>query len=186
MAPLRHRKEPSIMSIARRAGIGSVVLVLALPGIASAAPGARTFAQTYPVASHLCREARLPRSLQAEQAQVAADCTALLNAYNAAVTAGQTAETNFAAAVQAARSAAQAACTPVATTAAGRAACRQARAQARHEVALQRSGLKLALKQFHLSLQQARLTFWTAIHTLRGGASIPSDTSTPINAPLPS
>ena len=173
-------------SMLRRAGIGSVLLLLALPGLASAAPGGRSFAQTYPVASHLCDEATLPKALQGDQSQVAGDCATLQNAYNAAVTAGQAAEASFAAAVQSARGAAQAACTPTPTTAAGRMACRQARTKSRHEVALRRTGLRLALKQFHLSLQQARLTFWTAIHTLRGGSSIPADPSTPITAPIPS
>jgi hypothetical protein len=170
--------------VSRRAGIASALILLALPGVASAAPGSRSFEQTYPVASNLCSEATLPASLQGQQAQVSSDCTTLQNAYNAAVAAGQSAEASFAAAVQAAHSAAQAACTPVPTTAAGRAACRQARAKARAEVAAQRVGLRLALRQFHLSIEQARVTFWTAIHNLRGGASIPGDSPTP-NAPIP-
>lgn len=171
--------------IARTAGLVSALALLALPGVASAAPGSRSFQQTYPVASHLCSEATLPKSLQGEQSQVSSDCTTLQNSYNAAVTAGQSAETSFAAAVQAAKSAAQAACTPTPTTATGRQACRQALAKARQEVASQRVGLRLALRQFHLSIEQARVTFWTAIHNLRGGANIPGDTPTP-NAPIPS
>ncbi len=175
-----------MISAIRRAGLASALVLLALPGAASAAPGSRTFAQTYPVASHLCSEATLPHSLQGEQAQVASDCTTLQNSYNAAVTAGQAAEASFAAAVQSARSAAQAACTPTPTTPAGHQACRLARNKARHEVAVQRTGLKLALRQFHLSIEQARVTFWTAIHNLRGGAGIPADGPAPSNTPIPS
>ena len=175
-----------INRLTRRAGLASALLLLALPGIASAAPGSRSFATTYPVASKLCSEATLPKSLAGEQAQVAADCTTLQNSYNAALTTGQGAEASFAAAVMAARSAAQAACTPKPTTAAGRAACRAARKQASHEVTAQRTGLKLALKQFHLSIEQARVTFWTAIHGLRGGAGIPADGPPPSNTPIPS
>jgi hypothetical protein len=172
--------------VLRGASVGSALLVLILPAVANAAPGSRTFAQTFPVASHLCNRATLPKSLQGQQAKVAADCAALQSAYNSAVTAGQTAEANFAAAVQAARGAAQAACNPKPLTPAGHAACKQARNQARHEVALQRAGLKLALKQFHLSLQQARLTFWTAIHDLRGGAGLPTDPPVSPTTPIPS
>ena len=170
----------------RRAGLASALLLLAVPSAASAAPGGRTFQQTYPVASHLCSEATLPKSLQGEQAQVASDCTTLQTSYNAAVTTGQAAEASFAAAVEAARAAAQAACTPAPTTQAGHLACREARAKARQEVRSQRTGLRLALRQFHLSIEQARVTFWTAIHGLRGGSSIPGDNPAPSSTPIPS
>lgn len=170
--------------ITRRAGIASALILLALPGVASAAPGSRSFQQTYPVASQLCSEATLPKSLQGEQSQVSSDCATLQSSYSAAVAAGQSAEASFAAAVQAARSAAQAACTPAPTTVAGQLACTRARLKAAREVAAQRVGLRLALRQFHLSIEQARVTFWTAIHQLRGGASTPGDTPTP-NAPIP-
>ncbi len=170
----------------RRAGLTSALLLAALPGVALATPGSRSFQQTYPVASALCAKTTLPPKLQSQQGAVASDCTALQSAYDAAVTAGQTAEANFAAAVQAARGAAQSACNPTPTTPAGHAACRQARAKARSEVLSQRTGLKLALRQFHLSIEQARVTFWTAIHQLRGGSSIPGDSPTPTNTPIPS
>jgi len=170
---------------ARSAGLATVLL-LALTGTASAAPGTRSFQVTYPIASKLCSETTLPHSLQGEQAQVTAACGTLQSSYNAAVTAGQTAESSFAAAVQAARSAAQAACVPAPATRAGHVTCRQARVKTRSEVLSQRTGLRLALRQFHLSIEQARVTFWTTIHGLRGGASIPSDQPAPSTTSIPS
>lgn len=174
------------MKNALRSGAVVVVLgALALPTAALAKPGTRSFQETYPVASKLCSESPLPGKLQSSATQVATDCTALQNSYNTAVTAGQTAETSFASAVAAARAARQAACVPKPTTFAGKVACLKARLKATKAINSQRVGLRLALKQFHLSIEQARVTFWTAIHALKGGAGIPADTPAP-NAPIPS
>ena len=174
------------MNHALRSGVVVVVLgALTLPAAASAKPGSRSFQETYPVASKLCAESPLPKKLQPSATLVACDCTTLQSSYNAAVTAGQAAETSFANAVAAAKATRQAACVPAPTTAAGKLACAKARLKATKAIDAQRVGLRLALKQFHLSIEQARVTFWTAIHSLKGGAGIPADKPAP-NAPIPS
>jgi len=174
------------MNHALRSGVVVVVLgALTLPAAASAKPGSRSFQETYPVASKLCAESPLPGKLQSEATQVASDCTTLQSSYNAAVTAGQNADASFASAVAAAKAKRQAACVPTPTTTAGKVACLKTRLAATRAIDSQRVGLRLALRQFHLSIEQARVTFWTAIHGLRGGAGIPADKPDP-NAPIPS
>jgi hypothetical protein len=168
----------------KAAATASALGVLAVPAVASAAPGSRTFQQTYPVASHLCTVNPLPKTLLSQQAQVTSNCTTLQNAYGPAVSTVQGALTTYSNTVAQARSTVSAACQPTPTTAAGRKACRQARRQQRQTVHLARMNRRLAVDQFRTSVEQARVTFWNSIHQLRGGASIPAD-SPAASVPLP-
>lgn len=169
------------------AAVSATAAALVLPGVASAKPGTRSFDETFPVASALCAKGAantLPKRLQGDQSQIAGYCATLQSAYNAAVTTGQTAETTFTTGVQTARSAVQAACPTPRTTQAERQACRQARRQGQLTITSLRGTWRLAVRQFHVSIEQARLNFWSAIHALRGGAGITPDQPMP-NAPIP-
>jgi hypothetical protein len=167
--------------------VGSLAM-LALTGVASAKPGDRSLEVTYPIASKLCARATgnvLPKSLAGDESQLTGYCTALQSSYDAAVSTAQTAEQTYSSGVQSARVTELQACEPVPTTAAGHQACRQARRQRLATVTSLRRTWRLAVDQYHVSIEQARVTFWTSVHALRGGASITPDQPQP-NAPVPS
>jgi hypothetical protein len=177
-----------VKNIIGAAAIAGCLGALLVPGVASAKPGDHSLQQTYPIASQLCIKATsnsLPKGIAGDSSQVTGYCTTLQSSYNAAVNTAQTAEQTFQSGVASARSTTASACQPAPTTTAGRKACRQARRQLRHTLMSLRTSWRLAVRQYHVSIEQGRVTFWTAIHELRGGANITPDQPQP-NAPVPS
>jgi hypothetical protein len=145
--------------------------------------GARTFEQTFPVASRLCARAaagRLPRRLQASAAQVTQACTTLHSAFDQAQTDLQTALAPLQTQVQAARAQLQQEC-----QSGDRAACRQAMEGLRTTMQGLRDQLKAALTANRTANETARKQFWATIKSLRGAQGFRPDGPTPA-APNPS
>jgi hypothetical protein len=155
--------------VIRASCCAGVMAFFAVTSAAGAAPGSRTFQQTYPVASSLCARVAAgqgPRKLEAHAAAVAQACSQLMSAYAAAQGAVTTAYSNFVQARQAAISTRDGACTN-AHIAHSRPACRSARQAFRATMAGLRATYRVAVVQFHATVESARLTFWGTIKALR-------------------
>ncbi|HEX4107179.1 MAG TPA: hypothetical protein VHX88_03550 [Solirubrobacteraceae bacterium] len=157
------------------AAVALTVPLALLPAAADAKAGSKSFAQTYPRANHLCTRTEAgnpPTKLAGETAQVDADCTALTNSFNSAVTAVQGAQSTYATGLQNALMAKDTACAPPATEL----ACREAKITYRAAVRTLKANHRDAVRMYYISAEAGRRTFWAEIHGLRGGASITPDT----------
>jgi len=169
--------------------IAAIALIgaLAVAGVASARPGSRSFARTYPIASRLCERAAhgsLPPRLRGERAQINRACSALETSYSQAVGVVLVAEQTYRSGVQNARVTANAACLQ-ARQRHDRTACRQARTVQRQTVRSLKVTRRGAVRQYHVSIETSRRSFWGKIRSLRGGSKIRPDA--PVNhAPVPS
>jgi hypothetical protein len=153
--------------------------VLALPGLAQAKAGDKTYQQTYPHASTLCADVSAgggPKRLRTVTAQVLADCSTLQSGFGAAQSAVLTAQSSFAGGLRADRAAVAAACTPPVTD---RALCRRTRRDERRAMNALRHEHRAAVRLYYRTVEANRRAFWTAVHLLPGGAGIPAD------APIP-
>jgi hypothetical protein len=160
--------------------VGALALLI-LPAAASARPGQRSFNRTYPVASRLCTNVAGgagPTKLRADKAQVAALCTTLGTSFTTAQTTYFNTVTPIKQQVIALRAQVHEACAMRPS-----AACKTARKQARTTLAGLRAQVRTAASTYRTSIQTARHTFWNAIHALRGGAGLPTDTSATAIAP---
>jgi hypothetical protein len=157
--------------------IGACAL-LALPAAASAHPGQRSFATTYPVASRLCTNVaagRGPIALRPDASQVAGLCGTLKTSFTTAqgtYFATVTPLKNQATALVTATREACATKPPTAT-------CKATRKQNRAALKSLRAGVRTAGATYRTSIETARTTFWSAIHSLPGAAGIAADTGTP-------
>jgi hypothetical protein len=165
--------------IARFTAAAAFCVALIVPAVSAAHPGQRGFGQTFPIASRLCAavtNGHAPQRLQASVPAVLTACTTLntsfADAQNAYATTVAPLKTAGVAALQTARQACVAARQ---SHTAG--ACRTAIQAARATIAGLRQQVRSAAGTYHASVQAARLAFWTTIHGLRGGASIPGDTT---------
>jgi hypothetical protein len=168
----------------RIAALG-VAGAMALTGVASASAGHRSYARTYPIASTLCAKVaagQTPKRLKGQETQVTAACGALQTNYTQAVNTALTAEQTYKAGALSARTQAQQTCRQTPKPRHG--ACLQARRSARQSIRLLRQDLRIAAIRYHQSIETARQSFWSTIHSLRGGATMKSDAPQP-NAPLP-
>ena len=158
----------------RRMLIGSTAaacaLALVTAGGAFARAGDRTAAETYPVASALCANARnnvLPTKLTAAKTQVLAACDTLLNAYGPLVATVDGAEATLLSTLSTQKALVVAACPrPVANAA----ACRAARATAISVDRTARATEVAAGMAFHAAVEANRNTFWTTIQSLRSSS----------------
>jgi hypothetical protein len=166
----------------------AVAALVAAPA-ASARPGARSFQRTYPHASRLCNKVangHAPKKLASSVAQVTASCSTLKtsftdaqNAYNTTVAPLKQQAADDVAALRATCKTARAAH--------DQKTCRTARLNTRTAIMALRVQWRTAASTYHTSIDASRKTFWASIRSLRGGAAITPDRTTPEPAsPLPS
>jgi hypothetical protein len=144
---------------------------------AGASPGTRTFEQTYPIASHLCSEVQagqLPKGLQASSAQLAQACSTLQSSFGQAQSTVVAADNQLSAALQADRAHVQSVCQQ-ARQAHARGVCQQARQAFIAQARALRAQMKAANQQYYTAVEAARKTFWSTVHSLRGGRHVPGD-----------
>ncbi|HWH12130.1 MAG TPA: hypothetical protein VG165_13455 [Solirubrobacteraceae bacterium] len=156
----------------------SACALLVLPAAASARPGQRGFAQTFPHASSLCTNiaaGRGPTALRPDASQVAALCGTLKTTFT-------TAQGTYFATVTPLKEQAIALVTATREACATRPSttCKTTRAENKAALKGLRAQVKTAGVTYRTSIEAARKTFWAAVHTLRGGASITPDTGTPL------
>ena len=147
--------------------------------MAGAKAGERTFPETYPRASQLCANVAAgggPKRLRAYATQVATDCTTLKSGFTAAQTAVLAARTSLESGVAADKAAIAAVCTP---PVANHPLCRSTRKSERLAIKALRAEHVAAVHLYYRTIEANRRTFWAAIHSLPGSASVPADTPIP-------
>ncbi len=150
-------------------------------GVAGAAAGDRTFQQTYPLASSLCAKIAAGtegKRLKRNAAQAQADCATLLSSFESAHSVVLAARAALEPQIAAERAAIRTAC-PVPRRH-PTAACLNAHAVDGVALSVLRHEKVAAARRYYRSIEAARLTFWAAIHTLRGGAHLRADAPIPI------
>jgi hypothetical protein len=163
----------------------AIAIALVSAASAMALPGTRTFAQTYPFASALCAKAEsasLGKRLEPSRDQVLAACTALEQPFAGLEATVTSAETQYAQTVANERALVVAAC-PQPVTRAEHPACRTVRLTRRSADSTALLARHDAVVAFISALEANRVTFWTTIHSLRGGAGVTADP--PITQPTP-
>jgi hypothetical protein len=155
---------------------GTCALLIA-PAAASARPGARVYAQTYPVASGLCAKIASgagPTKLRPDASRVAALCGTLKTSF-------VTTQNTFFSTVTPLREQAIALVTATREACATRpsATCKTTRRANKATLTSLRAKVRAAGTTYRTAIEAARTTFWSAIHTLRGGSGIKPDTGTP-------
>jgi hypothetical protein len=164
----------------------ALIATLAFTASAMALPGSKTFEQTYPFASALCAKASagtLNKKLEASKTEVLEACTTLQSPFaglQATVTAD---ESQYSATVAAEKTLVMNACDIHPKTVDQHLVCDRTRARklivdgnallTRHD----------AVRLYISTLETNRITFWSTIHGLRGGAGIKADP--PITQPSP-
>jgi hypothetical protein len=151
--------------------------LLILPAAASARPGQRSFAQTYPVASRLCTNVaagRGPIKLRPDASQVAALCGTLKTNF-------VTTQNTYFSTVTPLKEQAIALVTATREACATRpsATCKSTRQANKAALMSLRSQVRTAGTTYRTAIESARTTFWNAIHALRGGSGITADKGTP-------
>ncbi len=149
----------------------AIVVTLTVTASALARAGDRTAAQTYPVATALCVNARagtLARRLEPGAAKVIIACDTLANAFGPLVSTVDGAEAQFLSTVSNKKSLVAAACPrPVKD----HAACAAVRATAHTTNAAARVTLQSAVATFHTAVEADRTTFWSTIQALRSAST---------------
>ncbi|HEV2980398.1 MAG TPA: hypothetical protein VGX51_03125 [Solirubrobacteraceae bacterium] len=149
--------------------------MLAMPALASAHAGSKSFAETYPVASRLCANIERgsgPKRLRASAAQVTADCSALRLSFNTAHTTVLAARLRIARTAAADRTAAALECAGALTH---KPSCTKARTKETLELQHLLAQRKSANHAYYRAAESARVTFWNAIQALPGGKGIAPD-----------
>ena len=168
------------------AGLGAaIVITLMSAASAMALPGTRTFATTYPFASALCVKAEagsLAKRLETSRDQVRSACRTLEQPFTGLEATVTSAETQYAQTVANERALVVAAC-PQPVTRAEHPACRTVRLTRRSADSTALLARHDAVVAFISALEANRVTFWTTIHSLRGGAGVTADP--PITQPTP-
>ncbi|HEV7584715.1 MAG TPA: hypothetical protein VGO14_02945 [Solirubrobacteraceae bacterium] len=147
---------------------------LAIPSVAGAKAGDRTFQQTYPLASRVCTEvaAGQRKHLQRFAPQIAADCALLQAGFTSAQTTILAARTAITGAIAADRAVVTAACPPPMV---GKTACENTRHTESVAIGVLRHQLIAAARRYYVAIETNRHAFWHAIHALRGAAHLRSD-----------
>ena len=156
------------------AAIAATTAMLVVPSVAGARAGDRTFAQTYPVASHLCTEVaagKRPR-LKKVAATVLADCAALQANFTAAQTAVLATRASIASQVAADAALIKAACPQ---SQVGKPACENARHSENAAISSLHAQGRAAARLYYKTIEANRHTFWHAIHLLLGASHLPAD-----------
>ena len=173
-------------TVISRSALTALLGTALLAAPASAAPHARDFQRTFPVASKLCARVaagHTPKRLHGQETQVDQACTTLENAYSQAVTAVLSAGATFRSSQLTVQSQRRQACRQ-ARIAHDPAACQAAKVQAQNQMAALRHTRHNAFLQYHAAIEAARQAFWNTIHSLKGGAGIAPDRPAP-NSPVP-
>ena len=148
--------------------IATSVAALALPALASAGirAGERTFAQTFPVASHLCTEvaAGKRKHLQPVAASVLADCATLQTNFTAAQSTVVTARTTLKAQIVADAHAIALACPKPKD---GAPVCVSTRHTQNAAIGVLRAQKLAAVHTYYKTVEADRKAFWAAIKVLR-------------------
>jgi len=169
-----------------RGGLVALLGTAVLAAAALAAPHARDFQRTFPIASRLCARVaagHAPRRLRGQEAQVNQACATLESAYSQSVTAVLGAQATFRSSALTVQSQRRQTCRQ-ARISHDPAACQNADAQTRSQMAALRQARRAALRQYHASIEAARQAFWKTIHSLKGGAGIAPDRPAP-SSPVP-
>lgn len=167
-----------------RLASAAVITAVAFTGVASAKPGHRPYAKTFPHAAHLCKvvaAGHAPKKLKGQEAKVLQSCSALQSAYDNAAGTALKAQATFKGQRAAALAQAKATCKAPATT---KSECVAAKKNARQTIKSDRVTLTSAYKAYHASIEAARKAFWSSIKSLRGGAAVTPDKPAP-DAPVP-
>jgi hypothetical protein len=155
---------------------------VAFPAAASAKmpkPGEATFQQTYPVASNLCAKVAAGtenRHLKADLAVAQTACTALESTFTLAASTVLTARTALEPQIAADKAASAAACStgqPVLT-------CNHTRHTDRAAITALAAELRVAKHTYFITVNSARSTFWSAIHTIPGEHRATADLPLPV------
>jgi hypothetical protein len=158
----------------------AAIATLAFPGAAGATAGKRSFDQSFPVASRLCANVAKgagPARLRKSAGQVLADCGALQSSFAADRAGVLAVNASLAAQAAAARSGLAVACTG---TPKHRLPCQKAHNKDRRILSqLSRQRVKAA-HVYYSSIEAARVSFWSAIRALPGGASLREDSRIPL------
>jgi hypothetical protein len=172
------------MKPSRIAGVtatAATLATLALPGVAGAAAGDKTFPQTFPLASSLCARVTAGverKSLKPSAAQVLADCSTLQSTFTSAQSTVLAARGTIAPQVAADHAAIAAACPAPANPPS--ATCVQTRKIEKAALdALQSQRIAAAMTYYH-AIDAARHHFWAAIRTLPGEHRVRADPPVPV------
>jgi hypothetical protein len=167
-----------------RLASATMITTVAFTGVASATPGHRPYAKTFPHASHLCKvvaAGHAPKKLKGQEAKVLQSCSTLQSSYDSAAGTALNAQATFKSQRATALAQAKATCQAPATT---KPMCLAAKKSARQTIKSDRMTLTSAYKTYHSSIEAARKAFWGSIKTLRGGSSVTPD-APDANAPVP-
>jgi hypothetical protein len=173
-------------TVLRRAGALGTTAALVATGLASAHPGERSYARTFPVASTLCAKVaagQTPKRLKGQEAAITAACTQLQSSYTGAVNTVLAAEQTYRAGVHDARAGARETCQQAPKP--KQDVCRRARRTALQTLRTLRQNRTTAIIEYRQAIESARQGFWSTIRALRGGSGIKPDSSRP-DAPVPS
>lgn len=163
--------------LARLTIVAVFCVALMVPAISAARPGQRSFGQTFPIASRLCNHTangHPPQVLAASASDVLDACTTLRSSFtdaqNAYFTTVGPLKTEAVTALKTLRQ----------TCRRARAnhkpgVCRAARQTTRTKIHGLRQQVNAAAQTYHASVQAARKAFWTTIHGLKGGSTVPAD-----------
>lgn len=152
--------------------------LLILPAAASARPGARSFNQTFPIASRLCTNIAAghgPAKLRQDASQIAGLCGSLKTSY-------LNAQSTYFSTVTPLKAQATGLVTAVRQACATRpsAICKSTRKTDRPILKGLRAQVRAAGATYRATIETARKAFWSQIHTLRGAATLKPDTGTPV------
>ncbi len=156
------------------AAIAATTATLAIPSVAGANAGDRTFAQTFPVASRLCTEVAAGKRphLKAIAPMIATDCATLLANFTAAQTAVLAARTSLGAQIAADQALKAAACPPALERKASCLNAKHTENAAIHALKVQRRN---ASRLYYKTIESDRGAFWHAIKQLRGLLHVQTD-----------
>jgi hypothetical protein len=162
--------------------ISASAISLAVPGVAGAKAGDRTFQQTYPLASKLCASVAAGtegKHLKRFATQVLADCTALQSTFTTAQSTVLAARATLTAQITADRAAITTAC-PTAKD--QQPLCVQTRSRQGRALGALKHQLARAARHYYRAIEASRDRFWKAIRALPGEGRVHEDQPIPLQS----
>jgi hypothetical protein len=160
--------------------VAATAVSLAIPGVAGAKAGDKTFQQTYPLASKVCAKVAAgteSKHLKRFAAQVTADCTTLLTGFTTAQSTVIAARATLTAQIAADRALTAAACpTPHNQPA----TCFPTRAGDDAAIEALNKQLAHAIRHYYRTIEAGRDHFWKAIKALPGERHVHADAPIPV------
>jgi hypothetical protein len=160
--------------------VAATTVSLAIPGVAGAKAGDKTFQQTYQIASKLCARVAAGtegKHLKRFAASVMADCTTLESSFAIARSRVLAARATLAPQIAADRAVITAAC-PLPND--QQPACVQTRTQFESAIDVLRRRLVHAVHHYYRAVEAARDRFWNAIREIPGERHIFEDLPIPV------